>query len=152
MPRNINIQRIPTRDCVLPGCEEKGKPELLGVFGVQFVELFFEAMLLLEGTGGFFDAFLVFTHLMLYILDHFGVLKPAFDAVKTFGVYAVVHLYEAVFDVGGAALFDAAFLPKQKHRKKNGTDNGAAYGQIPLPRLFGYVVDGLAYRWFCGAL
>ena len=96
----------------MSGCEGKGKPELLGVFGVELIELFFEAMLLLESAGGFFDTFLVFAHLVFNPLNHFGVLEPAFDAVESFGVYTIVHLYEAVFDVGGATLLDASFLPK----------------------------------------
>lgn len=96
----------------MPGCKDNGKPELLGGFRVELVELLFESMLLLKSAGGFFDAFLVFTHFVFNLLNHFGVLKPAFDAVESFGVYAVVHLYEAVFDVGGATLFDAAFLPE----------------------------------------
>lgn len=61
------------------------KPGLLAGFGVQFVESFFEAVLLLKGSGGFLNAVLVVDYHFLYALDLFRVLEPLFDLVKTFG-------------------------------------------------------------------
>ena len=73
-----------------------GWPGLFGGFGVEFVELFFEAVLLLESAGGFLRSF--------FKLYHFGF--DCLDALRSIRVRA--QFLRASRFVEGASRIESA--------------------------------------------
>lgn len=85
---------------------------------IEFVDFLFEAEFLVEGAGGFLYSFLVGADFGFNDSHFIRVVKPAFDAVKSDGVDAVVHHDVVILDVGDSALLNAPFLPESHCEKQ----------------------------------
>ena len=114
----------------------------VGVLGIEFVDFFFEALLLVEGVSGFLHTVFVCLYLLFDLLDALRVAEPALDAVQPLGVDAAVHQYVVILDVGDASLFDTRLLPDESGSGEDKGEHREEHGEIYLPRFTGDA-DGL---------
>lgn len=95
----------------------------VGGFGIEFVDFFFKALLLVEGSGGFLHTVFVCFHLRFDLLDALRVAEPALDAVKSFRVDAAIHQYVVILDIGDSSPFDASFLPDESGSEEDQSEH-----------------------------
>ena len=85
---------------------------------VEFVDFLFEAVLLVKSSGGFLYSFFVITYFGFNDSHFVRIVKPAFDAVQSDGVDAVVHQDVVILYVRNPALLYASFLPASHCEKQ----------------------------------
>lgn len=105
--------------------------------GIESVDFFFKAMVLVKGSGGSLHTVFVVFHLLFDLFDTFRVAEPALDAVKYFRVDAAVHQSVVIFDVGDSSMFEAAFLPDEGCAEEHQGEYRDEHGEIDLPRFLG---------------
>ncbi len=87
-------------------------------FGIEFVDFFFETMLLVEGAGGFLHTVFVVFHLFFDLLDTFKGRGTSLNAVSPSEVNSSVHQDVVILDVGDSGLFEQRLLPDSGSSEK----------------------------------